>query len=213
MFKYKRKPGRIILAAFLIFTQSAFCVPWPWSAWRYDYTEQFKNFPVAQNLPLEADFPALFVDGVFVHVIIQAHNKTSRSGKPPYRLIASAETRNNNHTRVTFHSITLRSSLGQAHTVLPITVNKAAQKIATLEFPVSATFEYRKYAKASTLNNQYLAASLWADETLNFAPNNNEHIKVIIDIEVHSKDNSARQKIEYEFIPHEDSGFIQCITA
>ena len=206
------KPGQILLAFIFLLTQSAFCVPYPWSAWRYESTENLDPFPRAWNLPQEAAYPSLCIDGAFVHIVINAHNQSINSGHPPYRLIASVETTNKEHTRVTFHSITIDSSLGRNHVVLPVTVNNGARITGALLFPVSLELQYRKYSKVSSSNDKYLATSLWSDETLDLMPKKGEAIKMVIDIEIHKKGSSIRQKVGYDFMPLKEIGIRQCNT-
>ncbi len=192
---------------------SSCCVPAPWKAWRYEHRYKF-DYPAPWNLPSIEKFKALYVDGAFVNIRVMAHDETTNSGSPPYQLIIPILTNKNEHQSVTFHSIVISSSLGDSHVVTPITVNKAAEKVGNLIFPVNLKFKLfaNSVINPSPIAKEYYHAALWSDVNLELIPDKGEEIKISIDIEVHKPESSKRKVVEYEFYPCKDSGIFQCIS-
>lgn len=188
------------------------CLPIPWKAWRYEHTYKFSGYPSAFNMPDERKFNSTYVDGALVNIRVMAHNETTNSGGPPYQLIIPILSNNKEHTGVTFHSISMLSTLGSNHVVSPINVNAAAKKIENLQFPVTKDFEpYSKsWTNPSPRQKQFVETSLWSDKNLKLQPKKNEVIKILIDIEVHKAESSVRKVVEYEFHPRKESGDKRC---
>jgi hypothetical protein len=154
----------------------------------------------------------MYIDGAFLNIRVMAHNETTTTGNSPYMLIASILTNNIDQKNVTFHSINISSSINTLHVVAPINVDKTAEKIGDLSFPVTKQLvAYTVHKSTHDLENS-THANLWTDENLYLNPKKGEVIKIVVDIEIHKSETSIRKKIEYEFFPHKESGFFQWVS-
>ena len=212
----KAKKNVIFSKAFLMITSIVVlltgCTFSPWKAWRYNYKLDFNGYPYPPNLPSQEKFSSLYINGAFVGIRVMAHDETLYSGKPPYLLIISVFTDNGEHKSVTFHSISILSSLNKTHVVSPIMVNKLAEKTGNLAFPVIKQLEPIGVYNPTPEIKKFTEASLWSDDDLNLDPKEGEIIQVIIDVEVHKSNTSERKKVEYELFPHKEGGPFKCIS-
>ncbi|MBU0754721.1 MAG: hypothetical protein KJ645_06245 [Planctomycetes bacterium] len=183
-------------------------IPYPWSAWRYEYDYAF-HFPQPWYLPDMEKYDSLYVDGAFLCVRVMAHNETTNDGDPPYALIIPVYSTNPEVERIIFHAIEIQSSLDKKYVVSPISHNRNTEKTGDLEFPVDKWFEPPPPLEYPSEVKDYPGTTLCTDTNLEFDPDNGEVIKIILDMEVHRSDSSTRRKVKYEFHPHKESGFFR----
>ena len=205
---------RAILASiFSALMVSSCCAPIPWSAWKYEQVTKFEGYPSPWNLPSPSKHPDLYIDGAFVHVFLRAHDETTNSGSSPFMLIANVTTKNSEHESVIFHSISVSDSTNRKYLVQPISVNKAAKKTGDLIFPVTKKLEAFNYLKPSPEIKKYTHTSIWTDDSLELKPDLGHKVTVTIELEIQRKMSAQRKIIVYEFIPYEEGGVWQCISA
>ena len=203
----KRLVG-IVASALML---SSCCAPAPWSAWAYESVIKFAKYPDAWNLPNEEEYPNLYIDGAFVSAFFKAHDETTTSGSSPYRLFVNVTTYDPTHESVIFHSVKVVDSKPNIYHVQPITVDRAAKKTSSLNFPVPNEFRSVKFGNPH-LSQDWTMATLWTDSTIPLEPELGHEVTVEIDLEVLGADGSTREKVTYRFTPHKNRGFFQCIS-
>ena len=190
---------------------SSCCSPAPWSAWEYESVIKFAKYPDAWNLPNEKEYPNLYIEGAFVSAFLKAHDETTTSGSPPYGLFVNVTTYDPTHKSVIFHSVEVIDYKPNNYQVQPITVNRAAKKTSSLNFPVPNEFRTVKYSNPRG-SQDWTRATLWTDSTIPLEPELGHEVTVEIDLEIIGAGRSTRDKVIYRFTPHRNGGFFQCIS-
>jgi len=179
-----------ILSVIIIF-QIVSCIPIPWT--KVDYKSLGTNH--------------FRINNGSVKVFMRAHDETIESGSPPYRVYVTSYGEYKYHDSMIVHSISAFGESGVEFDVYP--ASRIAQKgkwtITKLTFPIKKTFE-----KGNEKLN-WAWACIETDDTIDPMIQEDEIVKIFVDIEVITTEKSERMKIECSFEPKRKNGLFRSL--
>ena len=175
----------------IIFFQIVSCIPLPCT--KTDYKSIGKNH--------------FYINNGSVKVFIRAHDETTESGSPPYRVHVTTYGEYEYHDLMIVHSITAYGESGTEFDLYPVSriVEKGKWIITKPTFPIEKTFE-----KGNEKLN-WAWAGIQTDDTIDPKIQEDEIINIIVDLEVITTEQNERKKIECSFEPKRKKGFFRSL--